>query len=123
MISWMTNGFARTINAADRRAHIQTINVPFRFSVYANRITCNLGEYNFELQRCNNLPNGLAQAALSRAVATAIRLNITMQFPKDPSGTAIVTNISSQYKNDDSVEATIVYSAPNGFYKPVQSWV
>ena len=63
VIEWMTNGFIKTIDAADRRTHIQEIYIPFNFNVYANKITCNLGTFDFEIKRCRNLNNPLEQTA------------------------------------------------------------
>lgn len=43
VVKWMTAGLTQTIDAADRRSHVQQIDIPFSFRVYNNRITCNLG--------------------------------------------------------------------------------
>lgn len=121
VINWMTEGFARTIDATDRRSHIERINVPFSFNVYTNKITCNLGTYDFEIKRCANLTSPLEQTAIARAIASAIQLNITMKYPKDASGTDFVLNISYAYA-ENHVSASITYTAPNGNYRSVQSW-
>lgn len=121
VIDWMTNGFAKTIDAADRRSHIQEINIPFVFRTYRNKIECNLGTFDFEIKRCDELETPLEQTALTRAIASAIQLNITMKYPQDASGTSVVTNIAYDYKNDN-VMATIVYTAPNGNYKATRGW-
>ncbi len=121
VIEWMTNGFIKSINAADRRTHIQSINIPFVFYVYKNKITCNLGTYDFELKRCRNLNGPLEQTALARAIASAIQLNITMKYPQDSSGTNIVINTTYAY-NDDHVSASVIYTAPNGNYRTVRDW-
>lgn len=121
VIDWMTKGFIVTIKATDRRAHIETIEVPFSFNVYKDRITCNLGEFDFEVERCRNLNTPLEQTALGRAIATAIQLNITMEFPEDPSGSNIVIDIHNNYFKD-YVSTNITYTAPNGNYEVVKSW-
>lgn len=121
VINWMTDGFSRTIDATDRRSHIEKINVPFSFNVYTNKITCNLGTYDFEIKRCANLTSPLQQTAIARAIASAIQLNITMKYPKDVSGTDFALNISYSYAGD-SVSVAIRYVAPNGNYRSVQSW-
>ena len=100
VINWMTDGFSRTIDATDRRSHIEKINVPFSFNVYTYKITCNLGTYDFEIKRCANLTSPLQQTAIARAIASAIRLNITMKYPKDVSGTDFALNISYAYSGD-----------------------
>lgn len=127
VIQWMTTGLAKSIDAADRRSYINKIVVPFDFYVYTDKITCNLGTYDFQLHRCANLPNALEQAALAQAIASAIQLNITMKYPKDASGTDFVLDISCSYVHDentgrDVVGAKICYTAPNGNYVPVQNW-
>ncbi len=121
VIDWMTNGFVKTIDAADRRSHIQQINIPFVFKIYRNKIECNLGTYDFEIKRCDELETPLEQTALTRAIASAIQLNITMKYPQDASGTNIVTNIKYDYYNT-YVSATIVYTATNGNYKETRGW-
>lgn len=121
VIEWMTQGFAKEIDSADRRSHVERIDVPFMFQVYFSKITCNLGTFDFEIKRCRNLQSPLEQTALSRAIASAIQLNITMKYPKDASGTGIVTNINYAY-GADYVKTTVTYSAANGNYKPVRDW-
>lgn len=121
VITWMSEGFFRNIDAADRRSHIEQISVPFLFSIYAHKITCNLGTYDFELKRCENLKSAIDQTALARAIASTIQLNVMMKYPNDISGTAISIMIEYTY-NDDCVNALISYVAPNGNYKTVKSW-
>lgn len=38
IIEWITDGFCRTIDAADRRPHVKTIDVPFEISVLADQV-------------------------------------------------------------------------------------
>ena len=121
VIEWMTQGFAKAIDATDRRSHVERIDVPFMFQVYSNKITCNLGTFDFEIKRCRNLESPLEQTALSRAIAAAVQLNITMKYPKDASGTDIITNINYEY-GADYVKTTVVYSAVNGNYRAVRDW-
>ena len=121
VIEWMTDGFCRTIDAADRRSHIEKIIVPFVFHVFNNKITCNLGTFDFELKRCRNLNSPLEQTALARAIVSSIQLAVIMRYPKDASGTDISIDISYSYSSED-VSTTIKYIAPNGNYKDVRSW-
>ena len=44
-----------------------------------------------------------------------------MKYPKDASGTDIVTNIDYWY-GTDYVNTTVIYSAANGNYKAVRDW-
>ena len=121
VIQWMTDGFSKTIDAADRRSHIEQISVPFQFKVFVDKITCNLGTYDFELKRCRNLTSPLEQTALARAIAAAIQFNITMKYPKDASGTDRAVNFEFSYTDTHPV-ATLTYAAPNGNYQAVRSW-
>lgn len=121
IIEWMTKGFSKTIDAADRRSYREVIEVPFVFDVYDNKITCNLGTFDFELKRCRNLNNPLEQTALAIAIASAIQLNVIMKYPKDSSGTDISIDISYLYTSEYPI-TTITYVAPNGNYKAVRSW-
>lgn len=121
VIEWMTNGFCKTIDAADRRSHVEKITVPFVFNVFNNKITCNLGTFDFELKRCRNLNSPLEQTALARAIVSSIQLNIIMRYPKDASGTDISIDISYSYTSDYPA-TTIAYVASNGNYKAVRSW-
>ena len=117
----MTNGFCKTIDAADRRGHVEKITVPFVFNVFVDKITCNLGTFDFELKRCRSLNNPLEQTALARAIVSAIQLNIIMRYPKDSSGTDVSIDISYSYTDEYSA-TTITYVAPNGHYKAVRGW-
>lgn len=121
VINWISEGYIRTIESTDRRSHIERIIVPFIFNVYRDKITCNLGEFNFEIERCRNLDNPLEQAALARAIAASIQVNITMKFPQDPSGTNIKIDVSHDYLTDH-VSTTMNYTAPNGNYQAVKGW-
>lgn len=122
VIDWMTSGFFRTIDAADRRAHVERINVPFMFNIYREKITCNLGTYDFELKRCAFLKNPLEQTALARAIASAMQLNTVMHYPQDVNGGEISIQIEYKY-SEDHITATITYLAPNGGFKNVTQWV
>ena len=121
VIEWMTDGFSKTIDATDRRSHIERINVPFAFNVYTNKITCNLGTYDFEIKRCSNLTSPIEQTALARAIASAIQLNIVMKYPQDESGTSISINIDYNYSTECPI-TTVTYVAPNGNYRAVEKW-
>lgn len=121
VIGWITDGFSDTIDAADRRSHVEKIIVPFEFIVYKNRITCNLGTYDFELKRCRNLNSRIEQLALARVIASTVQLNLVMKYPKDLSGTDIYIDISYSYREECPV-TTITYIAPNGDYKEVRGW-
>ena len=121
VIEWMTKGFCKTINSADRRGHVEKIVVPFRFDVYTNKITCNLGTYDFQIKRCRNLTGPIEQTALARAIANEIQINIKMEYPEDASGTETSINIVYEYANEFPV-VTITYVAPNGNYKAVKDW-
>lgn len=121
VINWMTQGFEAAIRTADRRPHVTQVVVPFQFRVYDNKITCNLGTYDFMLKRCRFLTSPLEQTALARGIASAIKVNIAMDIKKDISGTDPTTKIEYRYESDHVV-ADLVYSARNGYYKEAKSW-
>lgn len=120
-ISWMTSGFCRTIDAADRRPHINIIEVPFVFDVYAYKITCNLGTFDFELQRCRNLNSPLEQTALARAIASSVQLNVMKKYSQDVTGSTVDVSISFSYAQDRPI-VTVSYIAQNFNYEPVADW-
>lgn len=116
VIEWMTKGFVRSIASTDRSYHIQSVNIPFSYCVFFNKITCNLGTYDFEIKRFKNLESPLEQTALAKAIAVGIQFHITLKYPKDESGTDVITNIKYSY-GKDYVQVVIVYSAINGNYR------
>lgn len=121
IIDRLTTSFASAIDAADRQSHVTAIYVPFSFNVYTNKITYSRATYDFETRRYANLTGPLEQVAIARAIAAAVQLNITMQYPHDVSGTDFKLDISYTYL-EDHVSASITYTAPNGYYRAVQSW-
>ena len=121
VINWMTEGFCKTIDSADRRSHIEEISVPFVFRTYRNKIQCQLGVYDFEINRCVELQKHLDQAALSRAIASAVQLSIAIKYPQDITGTDVVINVDYSY-SDDHALATMIYIARNGDYKSAREW-
>ena len=121
IVDWMTEGICRQIDAADRRKHIQLIEVPFNFKVYKDKIKCDIGLYDFEIKRCSNLNNIFEQVALARAIATAIRLNLVMRYPKDISGTSVDIKIVYSYE-EECMRTTIIYMAQNGGYEIAKNW-
>lgn len=89
--------------------------------MYTNKITCNLGTYDFEIKRCSNLTSPIEQTALARAIASAIQLNIVMKYPQDESGTSISIYIDYNYSTECPT-TTVTYVAPNGNYRAVEKW-
>ena len=133
VIQWLADGFLKTVKAADRASHIEKIVVPFRFNVEKGEISCNIGKYNFKEHRCEQLQDILSQAALARAIASQVQLNIIMQFDKDISGTEYKIDIAYDYYGHlesnpfssyqtEYVLVNLVYAASNGNYKPEQKW-
>ena len=121
VISWMTEGFCNDIKSFARDAHIEKIEVIFCFRVFADKILCNLGEYDFIIHRCSNLKDDLSIAALARAIATALQVNVSVEYPQDISETPVSVDYTVQY-SDDNAAVRMVYSAINGFYRPVEQW-
>lgn len=118
---WMVKGFCRTIDGADRRSHMEEIRIPFMLHVFQDKISCNLGIYDFELKRCDNLSGPFEQMALARVLASAIQVSIKRQYPKDASKSPVEIDIA--YSNDsDYATAMITYIAPNGNYRGRRGW-
>ena len=120
-IDWMLGGFHKTIDAAVRSPHIIEINVPFVLNVYTDKITCNLGTFDFEKNRCSNLNSPLQQAALANFVASKLQLMTQAKYQKDSSGTSVNVKRSTAYKNDYA-SSTVTYTAANGYYQHARSW-
>ena len=116
--NWISEGFFRAINYADRRKHVPQISVPFAFEVYRSKIVCNAGTVDFETKRIAELKNPVEQTALARAIISDLHLKTVMKYPNDISGTSIQIRIEYQYFNDH-VRSVIIYEATNGFYTNV----
>ena len=121
IVDWMTQGICRQIDAADRRKHIQLIEESFNFKVYKDKIMCDIGLYDFEIKRCSNLNNIFEQVALARVIATAIRLNLVMAYPRDISGTSVDIKTMYSYA-EECMQTTIIYMAQNGKYEIAKNW-
>lgn len=119
---WLAQGFRRSIDAADRREHIETIYVPFVFNVYKNEIVCNIGTFDFQLQRCRFLSDISEQEALARVIASGVRMQITMNYSKDVAGGDFRLDIEYSHSDMGCVVAMITYVAPNGNYTSVRNW-
>lgn len=118
---WMCEPFAESIANAERDSYIEKIDVPFNYNVFSDRITSNIGTFDFKKNRCENLGSRVEQAALARALAAAIQLEISIRFPQDSSGPDNRIDIKTSY-GKDSADVEILYSAENGYYKPIRSW-
>lgn len=118
---WMLTGFYNAIDAADRRSHIEKITVPFAFCVFNNKITCNIGTYDFELKRCDFLENPLQQTALARAIATEMELQTHVRYPNDQSGNPVTVQLERKYF-DEYVSYTVTYEAENGNFERQRKW-
>lgn len=121
VISWMTQYFAKSIADVKRETHAEIVVVPFNFHVFPDRITCNNGTFDFISKRCENLSNCIEQAALARVLASALQLQITMLYPRDPSGTENIIEIQYSYSKN-SADVSLKYTAANGHFEPKRSW-
>lgn len=121
IIERITDDFCQTIEAADRRPHIEIIHVPFKIAVLADKVAWNSGVYNFELNRCSNLDDMLDQTAMARAITSNVQVNVVMRYPTDVSGTNISIKIKYDYY-DNGTQAEIEYVAPNGAYEERKNW-
>lgn len=121
VIEWMTSRFCYSIDEAKRDSYVETIEAPFMFQVFKDKITCGFVTYNFMEKRCQDLDTNLKQAALSRAIASAIQVSIITKYPKDITGTQVKIDLSYKYSEQAS-EATITYIAPNANFKAIREW-
>ena len=119
---WMTPGFSRMIDAADRSNYIEQIKVPYSFKVYPNRIESPAGVFDFMKERKQTLNGPIEQTALAIALASAIQTNIVMKYPQDTSGTNAVVDVSPYNSEYGSAMVRMTYSAPNGNFVNVQGW-
>ena len=121
VIEWMLTGFYNAIESADRRPHIETITVPFVFTVYNDKITCNLGTYDFKLKRCAYLRNPLEQTALANAIAAAMEIQTASKYPNDKTGNPVKVTDNFQYY-EEYVSVTVTYTAINGNFENQRRW-
>ena len=128
IVEWITPGFSKAIDSADRRDHNETIFASFKFKVFSSKVGCNLGTYDFVLKRIEELDSPLKQMALARAIALAVQDKIKQNYPKDASGTDISIAISYSYDGSNSndklkhADVSMGYTAANGNFKKAQSW-
>lgn len=85
--NWITDGFSKMINAADRSSYSGETDVSVSFEVYTDRIVCDLRTctekvYDFKIRHCANLTNPLQQVAIARAIASLVKQNVAMKYPK-----------------------------------------
>lgn len=121
VIDWLTDGFIKNIDAANRQNYVEQILVPFEFEVFFDNISSSIGTYDFEEHRCSKLATRLKQSALCRAIASSIQLNIVMKYEQDISGTKPTVRLDYDY-SVEAVRCTITYLAPNGNYKAIREW-
>ena len=121
IVLWLKEKFYKSIDAADRRAHIEQVVIPFSIKVYVDKIVCNGGVFDFLLQRCPLLGGPVEQAGLTRAIASNLQVETLLKYPKDISGTIPTIEISYSYADEYS-GITVSYISANGNYKPVRSW-
>lgn len=121
VVSWMTQYFAKSIADVRREIHTEQIVVPFFFCVFSDRITCSNGTFDFISKRCENLSSRVEQAALAKVIASALQLQASMLYPRDPSGTDNIIDVEYSYRNN-SADVTMKYSAANGYFEPKRSW-
>lgn len=130
IITDITKSFIQKISEADKAPHIKEISVPIYFDVHKNQICFNteaeyfrnsLKIFDFDRLTFKKLENCVEQVAIASVIAATVRLNICMEYQKDPT-VKVVVDIKNNYRNDNSVRCTITYRANNKFYREPQSW-
>lgn len=136
---WIIDMLAPLIQGMARDSFLETADCDLRYLVYRDRISvswtsCENGVFWFEGARLSSLSGPLEQAAVARAVASAVQLELMMRFPTDPSGTTPTVDIRHSYltldascgyvsyEKDGYADTHIMYTAPNGYYQAVRSW-
>ncbi len=120
IIEMLLNNFKKQIRASDRRPHVARVEVPFSFTVFPAKVDSSFGSYDFQLKRVEPLNDLDEQAELAMAIASNIRSDIVMTFPKDPSGGEVnPLEMTFEYggalihKSTCYVKARMTYSASN----------
>ena len=122
---WLTAGFIKTINEADRAINVEKIIVHYDFKVAKEKICNGIDEFDFEEHRCEKLQDGLTQAALTRAISKKVQSSLLAEYEMDISGTGYEVDISGSYEKSNLgyyMAIHMIYTAENGNYKPVQKW-
>lgn len=121
--NWMVEGYMRLITSQQRDAHILSVDVPFQFKVYKDKITCNLGTFDFEIERAARINSCIEQAIVARAIATDIRIAIVEKTKDNHKLNDVASEVKLEYGDDHSAAiATFSYIAKNGNYKAVEKW-
>lgn len=98
IVDWMSEGYIRMIQAMNNRANsIDSINIPFNYSVYKNSIICDLGVFDFDSQRCKELESPLEQAALAKAIASGVKNRIVRKFTESDNELIPYVDLSIKY--------------------------
>ena len=124
VVDLLTMEMIKVIDNADRNPANESIYVKFNFQVFIHQITSNAGSfgtYDFNQNRCQNLTSAVEQAAIARAIATQINVNLIMRYPQDISGPVPQIKIEHFY-TDDTAFTEIEYKSANGYYKAAQKW-
>ena len=122
LVEWIMEGFGSHIDTADRNNYQKSVSVPYKFSVYTNKITCARGTFDFYTHRCQNFEYPEQQAAIASVIANELKIRTVMNYPKNIKDSETMVTYDIQYINNAVVEVTLTYSAINGNYKPLSSW-
>lgn len=123
---WFAKKFLKRIESADRSTHRENVIVNFNLTIYEDGIVYDGYEpwdqryYDFDKHRCETMPELTSRAALATAIASQIKTNTMMQYEKDASGTEY--DIDINFSDGYDLKSQLVYTAPNGNFKPVQQW-
>lgn len=126
IINLLWNNLSNEISNADRRSFDKEVSVPFRFSVFCDKIDWGCGcvdgkFFYFANNNCENLKGPLEQTALSWAIAIGLKNEIMQKFSIDPSGTKSNVDIRRSSYNE-AARIEITYTATNGYYQEPKPW-
>ena len=122
LIEWIMEGFGSHIDTADRNNYQKSVSVPYKFSVYTNKITCARGTFDFYTHRCRNFEYPEQQVAIATVIANELEIRTVMNYPKNIRDIESIVTYDIKYINNAVVEVTLTYNAINGNYKPLSNW-
>ncbi len=122
VFQWLVPFMDKEIQAANRANTVQTITVPFCFSVSSNCVRIGYSQcFDFGERRIANLPGCLEEAALAKVLMFELEAYIAEHYSVDPSGTPSSVKSQCTYTRSETY-INLTYTASNGNYEAIQTW-
>lgn len=119
--SEILDAFKNLIEKADRRPHIEYVEVSCCFKVSRTEIEMPTRTYSFMLERVVGPEKKEEQAAFAFAVAQKIELGVKRAYSRDVSGGKVKSVATELFYGRDNVRAFITYKAFNAGFVPERS--